>query len=90
MKKWFVECHIDNREAYEGREPHNVIFYDAIDDFVEADTEDEAIELSIDWIADHARYNGYGAETFDDAVIVYGDDGYVMFYHYDFRAREVE
>lgn len=90
MKKWLVECHIDNREQFYSREPPSGIFYDATDDFVEAETEDDAIELSTDWIAEHTIRNAYDVETFDDTVVVYGDDGNVKEYYFEFRAREVE
>ena len=52
MKKWLVECHIDNREQFYSREPPSGIFY--------------------------------------DTVVVYGDDGNVKEYYFEFRAREVE
>lgn len=91
MKNWRVTYHIDNKDQYEGREPHNSI-YEELDNMVEADTAAEAIALAIDYLADQVRANSNyrDIDTENDEIVIRDDDGEVVECYYGFEAAEQE
>lgn len=70
MPQYSVECITDNEEWYTGEMPSCGISMELDDDFVEAENEDEAIDLTIDWLIDEARRAGTAEIVDDDLKIV--------------------
>ena len=88
MKKYQVECIVDNRDQYYGKTPHNDIYDDYVGDYVDAESPEEAISLAIDYILENIVQNPqnglFDAECVDNEILVYdysddefdGDDSY--------------
>ena len=95
MKKYQVECIVDNRDQYYGKTPHNDIYDDYVGDYVDAESPEEAISLAIDYILENIVQNPqnglFDAECVDNEILVYdySDDECdepVIAYYYKFRA----
>ena len=95
MKKYQVECIVDNREQYYGKTPHNDIYDDCVGDYVNAESPEEAISLAIDYILENIIQNPqnglFDAECVDNEILVYdySDDECdepVIAHYYKFRA----
>lgn len=89
MKNWRVTYYIDNKDQYEGREPHSDIS-EELDSLVEADTAAETIVLALDYLADQVRANSnYQDVTIESGkVIIRDEDGAVVECYYGFNAEE--
>ena len=95
MKKYQVECIVDNRDQYYGKTPHNDIYDDCVGDYVDAESPEEAIVLAIDYIFDNIVQvlpnSLFDAERVDNEILVYdySDDECdepVIGHYYKFRA----
>ena len=95
MKKYQVECIVDNRNQYYGKTPHNDIYDDCVGDYVDAESPEEAIVLAIDYIFDNIVQDLpnslFDAERVDNEILVYdySDDECdepVIAHYYKFRA----
>lgn len=89
MKKWLVECMVDDREQFAGIKPHDEIYHDVLSDFVEAESPKEAIEYAIDRIIEDAINNGCTSERYEETVVIYDRNGEKVEYNYNFRAKEM-
>lgn len=89
MKNWRVTYYIDNKDQYEGREPHSDIS-EELDSLVEADTAAEAIVLALDYLADQVRANSdyRDIDTENGEIVIRGEDGTVVECYYGFNAEE--
>ena len=84
MKRFQVENCVQNARQYAGKEPYENISYDLVGDYIEAETEEEAISLIMDNITE-----GY-AEIEDNELLTYDDDDNVVECYYNFTAKEIE
>lgn len=82
--KYIVENAERNADQIAGIEPYDPNMKDDyVGDYIEADSEDEAIELAIDYIIEHTDYRE--AERTERGIIFYEDDEPVLEF-YGFRA----
>lgn len=59
-----------------------------IDDYISADTAEEAADIAIDYIAEQINEIGeYYAETENDSVLVYDYDNEIVGKYYSFQAK---
>ena len=95
MKKYQVECTVDNADQYYGKTPHNDMRDNYVGDYIDAETADEAIDLAIDYIFENIVQNLpnslHDAERVGNEIFVfdYSDeecDEPVIAHYYDFRA----
>ena len=92
MKRFQVENCVQNARQYAGEEPYENISYDLVGDHIEAETEEEAISLAMDYLKDSIMDNiteGY-AESEDNELLTYDDDDNVVECYYNFTAKEIE
>lgn len=93
MKKWNVECVSDWQDWFDGEVPSCGVSMFVDDDYVEAETAEEAIELTIDWLINETIAQGHEAEIVNDDLqivrtkLTYNDQAG---YHHSWRAKEVE
>lgn len=75
--KYIVENAERNANQIAGVEPYDPNMKDDyVGDYIEADSEDEAIELAIDYIIEHTDYRE--AERTEHGIIFYEDDEPVL------------
>ena len=89
MKRFQVENCVQNARQYAGEEPYENISYDLVGDYIEAETEEEAISLAMDYLKDSIMDNiteGY-AEIEDNELLTYDDDDNVVECYYNFTAK---
>lgn len=84
MKKFQVRNAYRDADMIAATE-HSDITYDFVGDYIEAETEEEAIDLAMDYIAD--QINSYSAnfraEIIDDTIVVFdGDEVYDEYYNF--------
>ena len=89
MKKYQVKCVGVTAEMIKGEEPWNNISMDQYDDYVEAQTAEEAIEQIMDWIVEEATCTAEINEA-GDMVIFYDEDGEMTGGDAFFTATEIE
>ena len=92
MKRFQVENCVQNARQYAGEEPYENISYDLVGDHIEAETEEEAISLAMDYLKDSIMDNiteGY-AEIEDNELLTYDDGDNVVECYYNFTAKEIE
>lgn len=91
MKKFNVENAVRNAEQIAGHEPYNPMNREQIiDDYIEAETPEEAIKIGIEWLAERIRDNGFKVEYDSESIIVYDDNGTAIEENYNFIATEIE
>lgn len=93
MKKFNVENAVRNAEQIAGHEPYDAnLTFNSVDDYIEAETADEAIEFAIDYIVEQIRNSGEynDIRVADEEITVYDDDGNAVEEYYNFSAIEVE
>ncbi len=70
MKKYKVENAVMNREQILGEEPFDFETDNFLDDYVEAENENEAIEFAIDALVENIINNGYDVDVVDNEIRV--------------------
>lgn len=93
MKKFNVENAFRNAEQIAGHEPYDAnLTFNSVNDSIEVDTPEEAIEFAIDSIVESIRnnsnYNDIRVEN--EEITVYDDDDNAVEEYYNFSAIEVE
>lgn len=89
MKRYNVEAVQENAAQWRGEEPYDDISMTITGDYTEAETPEEAIELVQDWIKENLPYNLI-AETVNEDVVIYDEDGQIVEAYVDFTATEIE
>ena len=84
MKKFKVECLRDNGCQYYGEEPHSTIFFQPYDGIMEAEDEEEAIELTKQYIIENVE----SVEIGKDELLI-SNCGKVVECFYNFVVKEV-
>lgn len=93
MKKYKVGCLIDDREMIVGVKPHNNIMnWDILNDYIEAENEEDAIDFAIKSLYYEIVDNGYypDANFYNSTITVRNKKCEVVEYWYDFIADKVE
>lgn len=93
MKKFNVENAIRNAAQIAGTEPYDSnLTENFVNDYIEAETPEEAIEFAIDAIFEaicqNSNYSNIRIEN--DEIIIYDDDENAVEQYYNFVASEVE
>lgn len=91
MKKYNIICWIENEEQYVGNAPHDYTWYDVGNDSIEADSEFEAIDFALDYLAEGCYEENTECEVDRDEqeVKVLDKNGRVVQHYYNFKAEEV-
>ena len=88
MKKYHVTFRGQTAEQWNGEEARTNIMTDAID-FVEAESEEEAIDLMITSIVENLEYNEDYETDYATYIVIKDEDGEVLRAADMFKAKEV-
>jgi hypothetical protein len=91
MKKYSVECAVRNAAQIAGYEPYSPYeTFDLVHDYIYAETEEDAIELAIDYLVECTYENDYDCniEIKNDEITIFDDDGVAVEQYYNFITTE--
>lgn len=79
-----------NKEQYEGRKQCNQCSFDLQQDYINAESEEEAIRLGMEWLVEDIRdHTCYNVEIEDDEIIITDDEDEIVEVYYDFTVRDM-
>lgn len=92
MKQYIVGCLVDDREMIEGTKPHsNIVNWDILNGYIEAENKKEAIIFAIDYLHDEIINNGYEPDVdYDNKTITVYKDKNLVGQYYNFEAEEYD
>ena len=83
LRVYQVENRCMNKEQYKGREQCNQCYFDLQQDYINAESEEEAIRLGMEWLVEDIR------EIEDDEIIITNDEDEIVEVYYDFTVRDM-
>jgi hypothetical protein len=92
MKKYTVDYSLRNAGQISGEEPYSLYPTERVDQEIEAETAEQAVEYAIDYVAENLRQYGNfdNVETKEDEVVAFNEDGKAVEEYYNFTATEIE